>query len=112
MTDAVTWSAMVIAIGAAISIITFWTGYSDRITKAEARAQAAVDAAKDAKAAAKEANDKIAIQAAAFALHRAKVAAESVHREVMSDLEDRLISAIDRLGDRIDRAIDQRVHRT
>src|SRR5882672_9430471 len=108
MSDAVTWSAMALAIGAVISIITFWTRYSDRLTKAEARAHAAELAAKDAKDAAKEASDRlikaearahaaeqtaldakdaakeakqdVAIQTAAFGLYREKVASEYVQR--------------------------------
>jgi hypothetical protein len=111
MNDAVTWAAMATAIGAVISIVTFWTRYSDRLTKAEGRATAAEKAATDAKETAKEAKQDVAIQAAAFGLYREKVAAEYVQREVMGELEGRLVAAIDRLGDRIDRTIDQRVHK-
>ncbi len=52
MNDVVTWGAVVTAIGALGTIITFWTRYSDRITKAEAAAAAAGTAATAAAAAA------------------------------------------------------------
>lgn len=55
MSDVVTWAAMATAIGAVLSIVTFWTRYSDRLTKADARALAAEKAAEDAKVEAKEA---------------------------------------------------------
>jgi hypothetical protein len=39
--DAVTWAALAVAIGSVLSLIGFWTRYSDRITKAEAAADTA-----------------------------------------------------------------------
>jgi hypothetical protein len=39
--EAVTWAALAVAIGSVLSLIGFWTRYSDRITKAEAAAHAA-----------------------------------------------------------------------
>ncbi|UGY23161.1 hypothetical protein HU675_0035180 [Bradyrhizobium septentrionale] len=53
MSDAVTWGAIVTAIGALATIVGFWTRYSDRITKAEAAA--AATAAAEAKRAAEAA---------------------------------------------------------
>jgi hypothetical protein len=41
MNEAITWAALAVAIGSVLSIVTFWTKYSDRITRAEASAQAA-----------------------------------------------------------------------
>ncbi|MGY3527677.1 hypothetical protein [Bradyrhizobium sp. USDA 4452] len=50
MSDAVvTWGAIVAAIGVLGTIITFWTRYSDRITKAEAAAAAAGTAVAEVK---------------------------------------------------------------
>ena len=54
MSDAVTWGAIAAAIGLLLTIIGFWTRYSDRITKAEAAAAAAVIPAASAAAAAAE----------------------------------------------------------
>ncbi|MGY3482206.1 hypothetical protein ACVW1C_000089 [Bradyrhizobium sp. USDA 4011] len=54
MSDAVTWGAIAAAIGLLLTIIGFWTRYSDRITKAEAAAGAAATAAASAAAAAAE----------------------------------------------------------
>ena len=48
MENVITWGALAIAIGSILSIITFWTRYSDRITKAEGRAAQAEDSAKAA----------------------------------------------------------------
>lgn len=39
--EAVTWAALATAIAAGLSLIGFWTRYSDRITKAEAAAHGA-----------------------------------------------------------------------
>ncbi|MGY3689927.1 hypothetical protein ACVIGA_000007 [Bradyrhizobium sp. USDA 3240] len=54
MSDAVTWGAIAAAIGLLLTIIGFWTRYSDRITKSEAAATAAATAAAGAAAAAAE----------------------------------------------------------
>ena len=39
--EVVTWAALAVAIGSVLSILKFWTVFSDRITKAETSAQAA-----------------------------------------------------------------------
>lgn len=111
MTDVVTWGAIAVAVGSMISIITFWTRYSDRITKAEAAAKAAKDIAEEAKKDAHEASEKLAILAASFSLYREQVAKEYIHREVMREVEDRLTAAIDRLGSRFDRFTEAAMHK-
>jgi hypothetical protein len=105
MNDAVTWSAIAIAIGSVISIITFWTRYSDRITKAH-------ETAEQAKKDAHEATEKLAILSASFSLYREQVAREYIHREVMREIEDRLTQAIDRLGARLDRFTEVAMHKS
>lgn len=102
MNDAVTWAAAVIAIGTGISLIGFWTRYSDRVTKAEISAKEARDDADLARKDAKEAHERISLLDAAFGLYRERVAHEYIHRETMREVEDRLTKAIDRLGDRLD----------
>lgn len=103
MNDVVTWSAVAIAIGAAVSIVTFWTRYSDRITKAEGQTKAAREIAEEAKKDAHEAAQKAEILGAAFGLYREQIARDYIHREVMREVEDRLTSAINGLGERLDR---------
>lgn len=110
MNDIVTWGAVAVAVGSMISILTFWTRYSDRVTKAEAKASAAQEIAQEAKKDAHEASEKIAIQSAAFGLYREQVARDYIHREVMREVEDRLTSAIDRLGARLDRFTEVVMH--
>lgn len=105
MNDAVTWGAIAVAIGSVISIITFWTRYSDRITKAH-------DIAEQAKKEAHDAAEKLAVLAASFSLYREQVAREYIHREVMREIEDRLTQAIDRLGARLDRFTEVAMHKT
>ena len=112
MNDAVTWSAIAVAIGSVISIVTFWTKYSDRITKADGAAKAASDLAQEAKKDAHDASEKLALLSAAFSLYREQVAREYIHREVMREVEDRLTQAIDRLGVRLDRFTEAAMHKS
>lgn len=89
--------------------------FSDRISKAESSANDAAKDATEAQLSARDANDKIAIQTAAFSLYREQIAREYIHREVMREVEDRLTQAIERLGDRLDRVLErseQRDHKT
>lgn len=89
----------------ATAILTFWMKFSDRITKADAKAERAETIAQEAKTDAHEANEKISLQSAAFALYREQVARDYIHREVMREVEDRLTDAINRLGDRLDKVL-------
>ncbi|MCK1322164.1 hypothetical protein IVA94_14935 [Bradyrhizobium sp. 156] len=111
MNDAVTWGAVAVAIGSLISIVTFWTRYSDRVTKAEGAAKAANDLAAEAKKDAHEANEKVTLLSASFSIYREQVAREYIHREVMREVEDRLTQAIDRLGARLDRFTEATMHK-
>lgn len=83
---------------AAATVIGFWMNFSDRITKADARAAAAEIAAKDS-------SGQVAILSASFSLYRENVAKEYIHRETMHEVEDRLTQAINRLGDRLDKIL-------
>ncbi|WP_029083878.1 hypothetical protein [Bradyrhizobium sp. th.b2] len=73
MSDAVTWGAIVTAIGALATIVGFWTRYSDRITKAEAAAAVAATAAAEAKR-----------EAQAASQHAAELAAKLYQVEIWS----------------------------
>lgn len=112
MNDAITWAAALAAMGAVISIITFWTRYSDRVTKAEGAAKVANDLAAEAKKDAHEAHEKVTLLATSFSLYREQVAREYIHREVMREVEDRLTQAIDRLGARLDRFTEAAMHKS
>lgn len=101
--DVVTWGAVVVAIGAIIAIIKMTNFYSDRITKAEGQAKAAREIAEEAKKDAHEASQKIEILSAGFGMYREQIARDYIHREVMREVEDRLTSAINGLGERLDR---------
>lgn len=101
------WAAVgaISAIGGfGLSFAVFWLTFGGRIGTAETKATQALDQAK-------EANDKVGIQTAAFALYREQVAREYIHREVMREVEDRLTQAIDRLGERLDRFTEAAMHR-
>lgn len=109
MNDVITWASLVAAIGSISAIIGFWTRYSDRLTKAEAAAESARLAAVDARAEAKGAHDRINLLDQAFGLYRERVAHDYASRDILREVETRLTDAIDRLGDRFDRAIEHRV---
>ncbi|MGY4224310.1 Tfp pilus assembly protein PilE [Bradyrhizobium sp. USDA 4503] len=88
MSDAVvTWGAIVAAVGVLGTIITFWTRYSDRITKAEAAAAAAATTAAAAVAEVKRTSE-IAIAEArreanqAASAHAAELAAKLYQVEI------------------------------
>lgn len=85
---------------AIIAVIGFWINLSDRITKA----QTAADAAREE---AKAARESAALISSAFSLYREQVASEYIHRETMREVENRLTQAIERLGDRFDKFLQQ-----
>lgn len=97
--------AVCAVIGAGTTVLTFWTRFESRLTRAQATADAAM---KEAEAAAKvtaDAHNRITLLAAEFGLYRENVAREYIHHETMRAIEERLTQAIDRLGDRLDRAL-------
>ena len=112
MNEAITWGAVIVAVGSLLSILRFWSSYSDRITKAESAVKTANDTAQEAKRDAHEAIEKIAVLGAAFSLYREQVAREYIHREVMREVEDRLTVANDRLLTRLDRVTEAAIHKT
>ena len=62
------------------------------------------DKASDAQKEADLANERVTLLRSEFMMYREKVAAEYVSRDLLREFEDRLTKAIDRLGDRLDRA--------
>jgi biopolymer transport protein ExbB/TolQ len=109
MNDVVTWGAAIAALGSISAIIGFWTRYSDRLTKADTKAAIAEKAAEEAKKEAKAAHDRVTLLDQAFALYRERVALEYTSTRTLAMVEARLTEAIDRLGDRFDRALEHRV---
>ena len=88
-----------ILIGAAgfiVTVIVTIIKFTDRLTKAEG----AVEASKRAEALA----DKVTADLADF---RAHVAREYVTSSAIQRIEERLVQAIERLGDRLDRAFER-----
>lgn len=92
------------------SVVTFWMNFSNRVTEAKNEAGRALSMAEDAKIAAHESSEKASLLSAAFGLYREQIAREYIHREVMREVEDRLTAAIERLGDRLDRVLEQKPH--
>lgn len=95
------WIAFAIAATAPIlGVVGFWMNLSSRITKAEITAE-------EAKKEASESAEKSSILSASFGLYREHIAANYIHRDVMREVEDRLMQAIDRLADRLDRVLEK-----
>jgi hypothetical protein len=111
MNDVINWGALVAALGAIGGILRFWTLYSDRLAAANAKADAAQKAAEEARREAKEAQDKTGILTAQFALYREQAVEKYINRDTLREVEERLTDAIERLGDRFDRAVEKNLHR-
>jgi hypothetical protein len=96
-----TWIAFAVAATAPmLGIVGFWMNLSSRLTKAEVTAE-------EAEKEAKNASEKAAVLSASFGLYREHIAANYIHRDVMREVEDRLMQAIDRLADRLDRVLEK-----
>src|SRR3569833_176896 len=80
-------------------------GSRRRTPKAEVAEKAAEEAKKDAKAA----QDRVSLLDQAFGLYRERVALEYTSTKTLQAVETRLTDAIERLGDRFDRAIEHRI---
>lgn len=78
-----------------VGLVAFWLDTRSQAREAKSEAIAA-------RASAKEAHDKVEILKQAIAAHREVQAERLVSREVLREVEDRLASSIDRLGDRFD----------
>jgi hypothetical protein len=117
--------AAVLAFG--LALLVFWLNFANRVSEAKQaadKAQGAADAATEkADAAIRSAADvhnRITAEIAAMGLYRETVAREYVRRDVLREMEDRIMEAmrdvakqsteaIKGLGERIDRALDARV---
>lgn len=88
------------ATASVVTVITFWMNRG----RAEGENSAI---AIDAKKIALDAHEQIAALNAAFGLYRERVAADYVSRSTLREVEIRITGAIDRIGDRLDRIIEQ-----
>lgn len=93
---------------AGTTVVTFWMNFSTQIAAARADAAAAMRAADEAKKIALEAQTSNTALSGILGMHREHIAREYIHRETMREVETRLAAAIDRLGDRLDRAMEIR----
>ena len=111
--DVVTWGAVAVAIGAVISIVTFWTRYSDRLTASKAKADEAIKEAEEAKQLAATGNARA--EALAAKLYQVEIWArdefvrkssfETVVARVergFVDLKTEISNRLDKMADKID----------
>lgn len=93
--------------GGGYAVVTFWMRLSDRITKADAKAEAAETAASNANIAAAAAHLEIDRLKSELVEHRVAVAKEYVSKDTLATLESRVIDAINSLGQRLDNLFKQ-----
>ena len=107
--DATTIIGTVVGLGATggsgYAIISFWMRLSDRITHADAKAKAAELAAQNANVAVAAAGLEVERLKADLVDHRVDVAKEYVSKDTLASLENRIVEAINRLGDRFDKML-------
>lgn len=92
---------VILVVGAhLVAVIVFLVRAADRASRAE-------EAAKAFEAKLKHIDDRVTLAAAALSLFREEVAREYASRETMRELEERVVKAIDRVSDRLDRVLEQ-----
>jgi hypothetical protein len=111
----VTWAALGGAVLALLTIITFWTRYSDRITRAETEAEAAKTSAQAASILAAALGAKLENQQQAFSDYRESAALKFVSNHDMvqaegrfSDLAEQIKCDIRGVTERLDRVLERR----
>ena len=93
---------------AGVTVVSFWIAFSDRISKSHAHAESAMVEAKYASKRADEAHVSLAALTGAFSLYREQVAREYVQRDVLEQTENRIMSAISQITDRLDKVLSNR----
>jgi biopolymer transport protein ExbB/TolQ len=81
-----------------VAVVIFLTRAADRASRSEL-------AVREVEKKLRHLEERIALEATALAYFREQVAREYVSREAMRELEERVVRAIDRVGDRLDRII-------
>lgn len=112
--DVVTWGAVIAAVGSMLSLIGFWTRYSDRITKAEGKAAAAESAAQAASLLAVGLQAKLETVQRDFADYREAAALKFVSDKELAQAETRFTGLVEEIKrdirgvtERLDRVLDQ-----
>ena len=115
MENAITWAALAAAVGAVISIVSFWSKYSDRITRAEAKADEAGKSAQAASILASGLGIKIEQQQQAFADYRESAALKFVANHDLVQVETRFADLAEQIKrdirgvtERLDRVLEHR----
>ncbi|ARQ01873.1 hypothetical protein [Pseudorhodoplanes sinuspersici] len=110
------------AISASIAFLVFWMNLSDRITKANASAESALQVAAEAEEAMKECNGRVTTLSANFSLYREQAVEKFVTHNAITEVEkrlvesqakteQRLVDALDGLNKRLDRLIEAGLQR-
>jgi len=106
MPEAVTWAALFAAAGACVAVIRFWTDLSGRLARAESIAEEAQKRGDEAHKLSEQLHAQLFALNGSFALYREAVAKDYLTRDSLRETETRLTTAIERLGVRIDRALE------
>jgi hypothetical protein len=113
--EVVTWAALAVAVGSVLSIIGFWTRYSDRITKAEAAADASKQSAQAASILTAAVQVKLEGLQKEFADYREAAALKFVSDRDLIQAENRMAGLVENIqhdirgvSDRLDRVLEQR----
>ena len=93
--------------GAVLGWLAFWLRFSDRVTTANARAEAAQYAALESKKLSDEAHTRITALAAEFGMYRERVALEFVSKDAMRELKRDLVDEIKAIDAKLDRVLAQ-----
>lgn len=124
--DTIFWTAVaaIAAVLAAVATwLAFWLKFGDRVSKAEGAAAGATEKADAALRATADVHNRITTEQAAMGLYRERIAAEYVHRDMLREMEERIMGMLRdgiiglrdqlkeqsrELGARIDKALDAR----
>jgi hypothetical protein len=107
-TSPVAWGALLAAVGSLIALVKFWVDLGRQQGKHAAKVEQLESSVRDAKQLALEGHAKVAVVEATFGIYRERIAAEYVSRQTLREVEDRISTAIENLGVRLDRAFEDR----
>jgi hypothetical protein len=100
---ALEWTALGVVFSILSGILWFVIGLTDRLNKAEAKAETADAQANTARISVAANRVEIDRLETSLVEHRVAVAREYVSKDTLASLESRIVEAINRLGDRLDR---------
>lgn len=93
---------------AAITVISFWIAFAEKIATAKAIAEGAHAVAEEAKKDAEEVRTQLAAHVGQLSLFREHVAREYVDRDVIENMEKRIMDAFKGLTERLDKVLQHR----